>query len=359
MPGPLDLLHRLLEQMLERGASDLHLSVGAPPVVRISGVLSALPDSQVMTAETIHDMLWSILSDEMKDELMTSHELDFSYALPGVSRFRGNVLFQRGSLGCVFRCIPVRPYSVAELGLPPIILELCRKPRGLVLVTGPTGSGKSTTLAAMIDHINEQDKMHIVTMEDPIEFIHRNKRSIIRQREVGFDTFSYTNALKHVLRQDPNVIMVGELRDLETISLAVTAAETGHLVLATLHTTGAAPSIDRIIDVFPPHQQSQIRLQLSMTLAGIVSQTLVPRADHPGRVLVAEILVGTPAVRNLIREAKTHQLHTIMASGASHGMQTHEMALKTLYEAGVVALEDALASCSDQEEFLRMLGHRR
>ncbi|MHB2019742.1 MAG: type IV pilus twitching motility protein PilT [Candidatus Xenobia bacterium] len=357
--GAKEYLHYLLTMMMERGASDLHLCAGVAPSIRVSGVLASTQEFPAMTAELIRDMLWSVLDDAQKDKLTSDLELDFSYSLPGVSRFRGNVLFHRHTMGCVFRSIPARPYSLSELGLPQVVLDLCRKPRGLVLVTGPTGSGKSTTLAAMIDYINEHSQLHIVTMEDPIEFIHRNKRSFVRQREVETDTRSFPAALKHVLRQDPDVIMVGELRDLETVSLAVTAAETGHLVLATLHTTGAAHSIDRIIDVFPPHQQSQIRLQLSMTLEGIISQTLVPRSDQPGRVLVAEILVGSPAVRNLIREAKTHQVHTVMSSSASLGMQTFEMALKALYEAGVVALEDALAVCSDPDEFLRLLGQYR
>jgi len=350
-------MQNLLLHMMDVAASDLHLCVGMPPIVRIDGELFPVEGVTALSAEDLKSMVYSMINDYQRRLFDERWELDFSYSLPGVSRFRGNILMQRGTVGCVLRAVPPRPFTMEELGLPAIIPEMCRKPRGLILICGPTGSGKSTTLAAMIDHINESRKCHIVTIEDPIEFVHRNKKAIVRQRELGMDTKGFAEALKHVLRQDPDVIMVGEMRDLESISLTITAAETGHLVLATLHTIGAATAVDRMIDVFPPHKQNQVRLQLSMTLEGVISQSLVPRADGMGRVLAAEVLLGTPAIRNLIREAKTHQIVSMMHSSGAIGMQTLDYALKRLVEQRVVTLDDALAESSDPSELLRLLGH--
>ena len=346
-------IDKLLERMVQIKASDLHLGVGSPPIFRTNGTLTSL-ETPPLTPEMVREMLYAVLTSEQKEQFEKEKELDFSYSLPGISRFRGNALFQRGTLGAVFRAVPARPLTLDELGLPAVLKKLCDKPRGLVLVTGPTGSGKSTTLAAMIDYINENKAEHIVTIEDPIEFLHKNKKSLIRQRELGADTNSFAAALKHILRQDPDAILVGEMRDLETISLAVTAAETGHLVFATVHTIGAPATVDRVVDVFPPHQQQQIRMQLSIILEGVISQTLIPRADGTGRACALEIMLGTAGVRNLIREGKTHQLTNIIQSGAQHGMQTLDASLKSLYQQGTISYEEAVAHAANPAEFRLM-----
>jgi twitching motility protein PilT len=347
-------IDELLKKMVEKTASDLHLAVGSPPTLRIDGKLIPL-DVQPLSHQELQEMVYSILNFSQREELEKQKELDFSYSVPGLSRFRGNALYQRGTMGAVFRAIPQRPLTLQELGFANLE-SFCKKPRGLVLVTGPTGSGKSTTLAGMIDYINENEAVHIVTIEDPIEFLHRNKKSIIRQRELGTDTLAFPNALKHVLRQDPDVILVGEMRDLETIGLAITAAETGHLVFATLHTTGAAQTIDRIIDVFPPYQQQQVRVQLSGIIEGVISQTLLPRASGSGRICAMEIMVATPAIRNLIREGKTAQMQSMIQTGGQFGMVSLDMSLKGLVQKEIVTFEEALAKAANQDEFRKLLG---
>ncbi|MEW6279747.1 MAG: type IV pilus twitching motility protein PilT [Candidatus Eremiobacterota bacterium] len=350
-------LDTLLRKMVENGASDLHLAVGSPPHNRLDGKLIPLSaDLPVLDQGMMEKILFVRLDADQMEKLQTKRELDFSVSVPGLSRFRGNILWQRGTLGSVFRSIPSRPLTLAELQLPPIIEDLCNRPRGLVLVTGPTGSGKSTTLAAMIDHINSHHEGHIVTIEDPIEFLHKNKKCIVRQRELGADTLSFAAALKHVLRQDPDVILVGEMRDLETIGLAVTAAETGHLVFGTLHTTSAATTVDRVIDVFPAGQQQQIRMQLSSTLQGVVSQTLIPKAEGKGRCCAMEIMIGTNGVRNLIREGKTHQINNQIQAGMSAGMQSLNHALKLLVQRGDITAEAALQKSNAPDELRGFLG---
>ncbi len=346
----------LLHIMVERGASDLHLKTGSAPMIRIDGELTPVT-YEVLTPDVVRRMIESILSDEQKARFIAEKELDLAYSVPGLSRFRINVYLQRGTWGTAIRVIPARPFTIDELKLPPILKDLAMKPRGLVLVTGPTGSGKSTTLAAMINHINENKRCHIVSVEDPIEFLHKDKNSVICQREVGADTHSFSHALRHVLRQDPDVILIGEMRDLETTSISITAAETGHLVLATLHTSSAPTTVDRVIDIFPPHQQQQIRMQLSVTLEGILCQTLLPKAKGSGRVMAMELMPVTPAVRNIIREGKTHQIPNIIQSGMQFGMQSLDMALRNLYLQGMVTFEDALAKASVPEEFARLVGH--
>jgi twitching motility protein PilT len=301
-------------------------------------------------------MIYAILPQKMREKLEQELELDMSYALPGKSRFRVNVYFQRDSLGAAFRLIPYEIKSVDDLGLPAVVTDLARFPRGFVVVTGPTGSGKSTTLAAMVDVVNRERAAHIMTVEDPIEFLHKHQQCIVNQREVGADTHGFAQALKHVLRQDPDVILVGEMRDLETISTAITAAETGHLVFATLHTQDAPQTIDRVIDVFPPHQQQQVRVQLSTTLQGVVTQQLLPTADGNSRVVACEILICTPAVRNLIREGKVHQIYSIMQAGGRYGMQTMDMALANLVKMGRVTQQLAYERCHDAEELNRLIG---
>jgi twitching motility protein PilT len=344
----------LLRRVLEMGASDLHLAAESVPQVRVCGTLTDVADFGPVSDRELRAMLYSLLPPPLQRTFEERWELDFSIDL-GVSRFRGNLLRQRGRLGAVMRAIPSRPLTIEELGLPAVCAELVRKPRGLLIVCGPSGSGKSTTLAALIDEINRTRRQTIVTIEDPVEFVHENKQCLIRQRELGADTRSFAEALKHVLRQDPDVIMVGEMRDLETVSLTLTAAETGHLALATLHTHGAAAAIDRMVDVFPPHHQSQVRLQLSMSLVGVISQTLLPRADGEGRVLAPEILVGTPGVRSLIREGKSHQMNGMMHSGGSVGMVTLEASLKRLLDQGVITLDEAMQQANDAQELKRLL----
>ena len=347
-------LDGLLIESLNRGASDLHLTVGVPPMVRCHGSLCPL-DAPVLTADDTRGLVYSILTEEQQAELEDRWEFDLAHSVPGHARFRVNVYMQRGGIGAAFRAIPMRIRSFEELGIPPRVADLVLKPRGFVLVTGPTGSGKSTTLATMIDHINKHRTDHIITIEDPIEYLHTHGRSVINQREVGADTKSFATALKYILRQDPDVVLIGEMRDLETVSAALTAAETGHLVLATLHTQDAAQTIDRVIDVFPPHQQQQVRVQLAGTLQGIVSQQLLPTADGLGRAVATEILVVTPAVRNLIREGKTHQIQTTIETGHQHGMITMDRSLATLCKRGIITRETAMQRAIDVKVLSELL----
>jgi twitching motility protein PilT len=345
----------LLHLMVERGASDLHLKAGSAPMIRIDGELTPAT-YEILTPDSVRQMIESILTDEQKARFIAEKELDLAYSVQGLSRFRVNVYLQKGSWGSAMRVIPARPLSLDELKMPPIIKDLAMRPRGLCLVTGPTGSGKSTTLAAMVNHINENRRCHIVTIEDPIEFLHKDKNCVISQREVGFDTHSFALALKHVLRQDPDVILIGEMRDLETTSISISAAETGHMVFATLHTNSAATTVDRVIDIFPPHQQQQIRMQLSVTLEGVLCQTLIPKAKGGGRVMAMEIMPVIPAVRNIIREGKSHQIPNAIMSGAQYGMQSLDMALRNLYQQGIITYEDAVAKSSSPDEFNRLIG---
>jgi twitching motility protein PilT len=356
----------LLKLAFELKASDVHLTVGRPPVFRVHGKLFAadelgaravpgVEDLPVLTAGDTEALARQLIPGDRFQQFMQVGESDLSYAIPGVGRFRVNAFKQRGTVALAIRLIPERIPTFDELGLPEVVAHLARRPRGLVLVTGPTGSGKSTTLAAMIDLINSESRLHIITLEDPIEYVHRHKKSLVNQREIGRDSLSFAAALRAALREDPDVILVGEMRDLETIATAITAAETGHLVLATLHTTSAAQTIDRIIDVFPPHQQQQVRLQLAGALEGVIAQQLLPRRDRPGRVAALEILVATPAIRNLIREGKTHQIVSQLQTGARYGMQTLDMALRNLVRTGVIGREEALARAADAENLLKMI----
>ena len=344
-----------LLETVDLGASDLHITAGLPPMVRISGKVQPL-DYPTLTTSMTRDMIYDVLSNDQRQRLENEWELDFSYSLPHSARFRVNVYFQKGALGAAFRTVPSDIKSISELGLPEAVQDLTDKPRGLVLVTGPTGSGKSTSLAAMIDKINETRSEHIMSVEDPIEFLHTHKKCIVNQREVNQDTKSFAQALKHVLRQDPDVILVGEMRDLETISLAVTAAETGHLVFGTLHTQDAPQTVDRIIDVFPPHQQHQIRAQLANALQGIITQTLIPTYDGNSRVVACEVLMPTPGVRNLIREGKNHQIYSAMQTGAKFGMQTMDAALVTLVRRGLISRQEAEKRSSNPDELMRLAG---
>ena len=346
----------ILLEVVERNASDLHLTAGVPPTLRQRGRLIALENYPKLTPEDTREFVYSILTTEQRRRLETDLQLDFAYVVPGKARFRVNAFFQRGAVAAAFRLIPSEIVPIDALGLPAVVHEMTRRPRGIVLVTGPTGSGKSTTLAAMIDEINQTRDEHIVTIEDPIEFVHAHKRCIINQRELGNDATSFAAALKAALRQDPDVILVGEMRDLDTISTALTAAETGHLVFGTLHTQDAPQTIDRVIDVFPPTQQSQIRVQLSVTLQGVVTQQLLPTADGAGRCVACEVLVPTPAVRNLIREGKIHQIPSIIQTGAAQGMQSMDSALATLVRAGTITQEVAESRSSTRDELRRLLG---
>ena len=348
----------LLELVLERGASDLHLTSGSPPVIRLHGDLVPLSNYPELSPQGLRSMIYAILPQRRREELEQELELDMSYSLPGKARFRVNVYFQRDSMGAAFRLIPFEIKTVDDLGLPAVASEFARFPRGFVVVTGPTGSGKSTTLAALVDIVNSERRCHIMTVEDPIEFLHKHKSSIVNQREVGADTHGFAQALKHVLRQDPDVILVGEMRDLETISTAITAAETGHLVFATLHTQDAPQTIDRIIDVFPPHQQQQVRVQLSTTLQGVVTQQLLQTTDGQGRAVATEVLVATPAVRNLIREGKVHQIYSVMQAGGRFGMRTMDASLAELVRAGRITQEMAMDRSHDPDELNRLLGSR-
>ena len=349
-------LNDLLVHVLDNAASDLHLTAGARPAVRIHGHLRQLDDYPVLTPPVLQKMLYAIITQKQRERFEEELELDFAYAVPGKARFRVNMYRQRDALGGAFRLIPFEIKKLESLGIPPAVANFAMLPRGFVLVTGPTGSGKSTTLASLLDLSNRQRRDHIMTVEDPIEFLHRHQGCLVNQREVGEDTHSFQNALKHVLRQDPDIILVGEMRDLETISVALTAAETGHLVFATLHTQDAAQTIDRVIDVFPPHQQQQIRVQLAGALQGIVAQQLCRTADGRGRVVCAEVLVATPAIRNLIREGKTHQIYSAMQAGAKFGMHTMDQHLAELVKAGRITYETALEKCHHVEDFNRLCG---
>ena len=346
----------LLLDVVARRASDLHITAGAPPTVRVRGRLASLEDFPVLKPADTRELVYSILTNHQRQRLETDWQLDFAYSVPGKARFRVNAYFQRASVGAAFRLIPFGIQTLDELGLPPIVHELTKKPRGFVLVTGPTGSGKSTTLASMLDRINSEREQHIMTIEDPIEFLHGHKRCIVNQRELGFDAQSFGVALKGALRQDPDVILVGEMRDLETIHTALSAAETGHLVFATLHTQDAPQTIDRIIDVFPAAQQGQIRSQLAVSLQGVITQQLLPTADGASRVAACEVLIATPGVRNLIREGKTHQVYSVMQTGTQHGMQTMDAALAELVRKGSITRATAESASSTPEELKRLIG---
>lgn len=344
----------LLEEVIKREASDLHLQVGLPPILRIDGALTPLRESQALTEQSIEALVYSVLDEDQRQILNKDKEFDFSFAFGTLGRFRVNAFHERGNLAAAFRLIPNSIPSIESLGLPKIVNKFVDYPRGLVLVTGPTGSGKSTTLASIVDTINSTKSRHIITIEDPIEYTHSSKKSIIVQREVHYDTYSFSAALRSALREDPDVVLIGEMRDLETIASAITIAETGHLVFATLHTNSAAQSIDRMVDVFPPHQQAQIRSQLSNILRAIVSQRLVPTTTG-GRIAVAEIMVGNPAVRNIIREGKTHQLDAVIQTGAEFGMQSMDKTLVNLIKNGTITYDEARNVAVDLDELDRMM----
>jgi len=354
-PPPVNL-RALLEEMIARNASDLHVSAGERPKLRVDGDIVDASVTHVLAPKDTLALAYSVLTENQKKRFELEDELDFSFGIQNLARFRGNCFKQRGCVSMVIRQIPFQIKTFQDLGLPAVVAKMAEKPRGLVLVTGPTGSGKSTTLAAMIDKINRERRGHIITVEDPIEFVHRHQGCIVNQREVGTDTKSFANALKYALREDPDVILVGEMRDLETIQAALTIAETGHLAFATLHTNSAAEAINRIIDVFPSHQQSQVRAQLAFVLEGIVTQTLIPKLSGSGRSMAAEILVVTPAIRALIRDDKVHQIYSLMQSGKKFGMQTLNDALYNLYLSREVSADECLRVSSDPNEFLRMIG---
>ncbi len=349
-------LSDLLIHVLNEGCSDLHLTVNAAPTVRKSGALMPLEEYPRLTPTLIQKTMYAIMSQKQREKFEEELELDFAYSVPGKARFRVNVYKQRDAVGAAFRLIPYEIKKLEDLGIPPAVANLAMLPRGFVLVTGPTGSGKSTTLAAVVDLANRNRADHIMTVEDPIEFLHTHQKSLVNQREVGEDTWSFKNALKHVLRQDPDIILVGEMRDLETIEIALTAAETGHLVMATLHTQDAAQTIDRVIDVFPPSQQQQVRVMLSGALQGVVCQQLVKTADGKGRVAAIEVMIATPAIRNLIREGKTHQIYSALQAGAKHGMQTMDSHLAALVKQGRITYDAALEKCHHVEDFNRLAG---
>lgn len=349
-------LRTLLDEMIERDASDLHVTAGDRPKLRVDGDIVNSTVDHILTPRDTLQLAYSVLTENQKKRFEMEDELDFSFGIANLSRFRGNVFKQRGCVTMVIRRIPFQIKTFAELQLPAVIASFAERPRGLVLVTGPTGSGKSTTLAAMIDKINTERRGHIITVEDPIEFIHRHRNCIINQREVGADTKSFASALKYALREDPDVILIGEMRDLETIQAALTIAETGHLVFATLHTNSAAEAINRIIDVFPAHQQSQVRAQLAFVLEGIITQVLLPKVSGRGRAMAAEVLVVTPAIRALVRDDKVHQIYSLMQSGKKFGMQTMNDALYQLYVARQVSADECVRSSGDPNEFLRMIG---
>ena len=349
-------LRLLLQEMVQKGASDLHVTAGVRAKIRVDGELRDSSIDYVLKPKDTLQIAYSILTEQQKKRYETEDELDFSFGVQNLSRFRGNVFKQRGCVAMAIRQIPYEITSVDKLGMPPILATLADRPRGLVLITGPTGAGKSTTLAALVDKINRERRGHIITIEDPIEFIHRHQRCMVNQREVGADTQSFTRALKYALRQDPDVILIGEMRDLETISAALTIAETGHLVLATLHTNSAAESINRIIDAFPSHQQSQVRAGLSFVLEGVITQMLLPKAKGRGRVAAAEVMICTPAIRAVIRDEKIHQIYSLMQAGKKHGMQTMNDAFQVLYLQGMITKEEALKRSADPNEFLRAVG---
>jgi len=349
-------LRLLLEEMIDRNASDLHITAGERPKFRIDGDITNSNIETVLQPKETLQLAYSVLTENQKKRFEMEDELDFSFGIQNLARFRGNCFKQRGCVSMVIRQIPFNIRSFEDLGLPKVIADLSDRPRGLILVTGPTGSGKSTTLAAMLDRINKSMKGHMITIEDPIEFIHKHQACIVNQREVGSDTKSFQAALKYALRQDPDVVLIGEMRDLETIQAGLTIAETGHLAFATLHTNSAAEAVNRIIDVFPSHQQSQVRAQLAFSLEGIITQTLLPKLSGKGRAMAAEILVVTPAIRALIRDDKIHQIYSMMQSGKKYGMQTMNDALYNLYMSKTVALEEVLRASHDQAEIMRMIG---
>jgi twitching motility protein PilT len=350
-------LHQLLKTLVESNGSDLHITTNSPPQMRVDGHLIPMDFPQMNQVET-KQLCYSVLTDAQKHKFEEENELDLSFGVKGLSRFRGNMFIQRGAVAGVFRVIPYKIMTFEELNLPPIVPELAARPRGLILVTGPTGSGKSTTLASIVDYININRREHIVTIEDPIEYLHPHKGCLVNQREVGADTKGFKNALKYVLRQDPDVVLVGELRDLETIEAALTLAETGHLCLATLHTNSCAQTINRVVDVFPPYQQTQIRAQLSFVLEGVLSQTLIPRMGSKGRALALEIMVPNAAIRNLIREDKVHQIYSQMQIGQDKfGMQTMNQSLYTLFQKRIISLEEALGRSQDPEELKQMINN--
>ena len=349
-------MHDLLTIMIERGASDLHITTGTPPQIRLHGKLTPLTQFERLTPQDTQRLAYSVLNEGQKQKFEEDNELDLSFGIQGLARFRCNVYRQRGAVAAAIRVIPIKIRSFEELGLPAVVEQLADRPKGLILVTGPTGSGKSTTLAAMVDKINNERNEHIMTIEDPIEFVHHHKKCLVNQREVFSDTQSFKNALKYILRQDPDVVLVGEMRDLETIAAALTIAETGHLTLGTLHTNSCAQTINRIIDVFPTSQQSQVRAQLSLVLEGVLSQQLIPTADGRGRVMALEIMVTTPAIRNLIREEKIHQIYSMVQAGSKVGMQTMSQSLAELVRAGRVSKEEALARAPLPDELLALLG---
>ena len=348
-------LHQLLKAMIEKGASDLHITTGSAPQLRIDGSLAPLKTPPLTPTDT-KQICYSILTDAQKHKFEEENELDLSFGVKGLSRFRANIFLQRGAVSGAFRTIPFKILSFQELGLPPVVNDLSNKPRGLILVTGPTGSGKSTTLASIIDKINTERHEHIVTIEDPIEYLHPHKSCVVNQREVGADTDSFKRALKYILRQDPDIVLVGEMRDLETIEAALTVSETGHLVFATLHTNSCVQTINRIIDVFPPYQQPQVRAQLSFVLEGVMSQQLIPKASGSGRVLGIEVMVPNPAIRNLIREDKVHQIYSSMQVGqAKFGMQTMNQSLLSLYQRRLISQDEAMGRSSDPDELRNMM----
>lgn len=351
----LDFAELLLE-VVARRASDLHLTAGAPPMVRVRGRLTPVEGTEPLSPMQTRELVYSILTGDQRQRLETDWQLDFAYQIPGRARFRVNAYFQRGAIGAAFRLIPFEIAPLESLGLPPAVAEMAKRPRGLVLITGPTGSGKSTTLASLLDVINSTREEHVMTIEDPIEFLHRHRRCIVNQRELGSDATTFSAALKAALRQDPDVILVGEMRDMETIGTAITAAETGHLVFATLHTQDTPQTIDRIVDVFPAAQQGQVRMQLAVGLQGIVTQQLLPTADGAGRCVAAEVLVPTPAIRNLIREGKTHQIYSVLQTGGAQGMQTMDAALASLVRAGTITRQLAESRSTTPEELRRLLG---
>jgi twitching motility protein PilT len=355
MPETLLSIDALLERMVALNASDLHVTAGTAPCVRLHGTLQAVEGTEPLTPDDTHQLLYRILSTEQQKNLEVERNIDMAYSIPGLARFRVNVFFQRGALGAAFRLIPAEIKTLEELGIPSTLRELTEKPRGLVLVTGPTGSGKSTTLAALIDEINRKRSEHILTIEDPVEFVHRHKKCIVNQREIGPDATSFANALRAALREDPDVILLGEMRDLETIGTAITAAETGHLVFATLHTQSAPSTVDRIIDAFPAAQQEQVRVQLAATLEGIVTQALLRTSDGAGRVAALEILFPDDAVRNLIRQGKVEQIYSVMQTGTAKGMQTMEQALADLTLRRVISLDAALSRSSRPEQLFGLL----
>ncbi len=344
----------LVNLATSRKASDIHITVGIPPVLRINGQLITLDEEKLSPSDT-KALVYETLSEDLIKELEENGEIDTSFSSPGIGRYRVNAFKQRGSYGMALRIIPLKIPNPDDLGLPSVVKDLARLPRGLILVTGPTGSGKSTTLATMIDQINNERRCHILTLEDPIEYLHKHNQSIVNQREIGTDSRSFASSLRAALRQDPDVILVGEMRDLETISIALTAAETGHLVLSTLHTNGAAKTIDRIIDVFPPHQQQQVRVQFSSAIQAIISQQLLPKADESGRIAAFEIMMATPAIRNLIREDKIHQIDTAIQTGAKYQMQTMDSSLLELYKRGLVSKDIALMQAINQENIRKYI----